>query len=364
MKNIRQNRLSSDATRIFWPDAARIIAIFAVVVLHAASCDNDIWNGSGRIFAWQVCNAYNSIVRFCVPLFVMISGVFLLDPTKEYPLKKLYFSKILRIAVAYIFWSAFYSAFSLAELSLRGGETFGHGKIYLFLNGMFKGYYHLWFLPMIAGLYIVTPFLRLIAKSEKLTVYFLALGLIFVYGANAFALIPGMSKVLDMTVNKLDVKLVAGFSCYFLLGYYLSSRRLSKATRILIYFAGIFAVAATAVVNGYIGYRLNAAGSWLYGNLLPNTLLTTVAVFVFCQYNFNFELSELRRKTIATIGRYTFGIYLVHIFFLEIWHHILLSGFQNHALIMIPLASVVVFFISLSTVACLDKIPVVNKYLI
>ena len=351
-------------SRLTWPDFARVIAVFAVVVLHAATCDHDIWNGGGRNLTWQICSIYNSLVRFCVPLFVMISGMFLLAPKKEYPIKKLYLSKILRVATAYIFWAAVYSAFALIELSWRGGATFGHGKLYIFLDGMLKGYYHLWFLPMIAGLYIVTPLLRVIAKNEKLTIYFLVLGAIFVFGVNALALAPGMPKLLNLTVTRLGVKLVAGYSCYFLLGYYLATAQLSRSTRLLIYAAGIVAVIATAVLNGAVGYRLDRAGSWFFGNLLPNTLLTTMAIFVFCRYNLNFNLSEVRQKKIATIGRYSFGIYLVHALFLEILHKNFIFYFQNDPAITIPVASVVVFFVSWAAVWALDQIPVVKKYLI
>lgn len=37
---------------------------------------------------WQVFNAYDSLVRFCVPVMFMISGSQLLNPTKEFSLKR------------------------------------------------------------------------------------------------------------------------------------------------------------------------------------------------------------------------------------------------------------------------------------
>ena len=55
-----------------WLDNSRIIAIFAVVVLHAAvSPVVDTPFGSTD---WWAGNLINAFSRWCVPVFVMISG--------------------------------------------------------------------------------------------------------------------------------------------------------------------------------------------------------------------------------------------------------------------------------------------------
>lgn len=55
-----------------WLDNARIAAIFAVVLLHVAA---EIVNGTaiGSEF-WWFGNIYDSLVRWCVPIFVLESG--------------------------------------------------------------------------------------------------------------------------------------------------------------------------------------------------------------------------------------------------------------------------------------------------
>ena len=64
-----------------WLDNARIVAIFAVVLLHAAA---GIVNGTviGSEY-WWFGNICDSSVRWCVPVLVMISGALLLDPNKD-----------------------------------------------------------------------------------------------------------------------------------------------------------------------------------------------------------------------------------------------------------------------------------------
>lgn len=202
--------------RVIWPDVIRIIAVLAMIMLHAAAAG--FGRFGARTVSWQVCNLYDSLVRFCVPVFVMVSGMFLLNPEREYDLKKLYFTKILRIATAYLFWAAFYSMIPLISALVRGEMPAGHGYLYIIVRGIVAGHFHLWFLFMITGLYIVTPLLRLIVKDDKLTIYFIVLGLIFVYGTNMANLFPPMRKLVAITITRLNVQLVAGFSCYFIWG--------------------------------------------------------------------------------------------------------------------------------------------------
>ena len=99
-----ENRIAEQ--REIWPDIIRIVAVFAVIVLHTGV--EHFYRIDTRSATWQGCNLYESLVRFCVPVFIMVSGRFLLDPDREYTLKKLYGVKILRLATAYLFWSAFY----------------------------------------------------------------------------------------------------------------------------------------------------------------------------------------------------------------------------------------------------------------
>ena len=340
----------------------RIVAVVAVIMLHAAAA-GFYGRFEARTVYWQICNFYNSLVRFCVPVFVMVSGMFLLNPEREYGLKKLYFSKILRIATAYIFWAAFYSLIPLIGLWARGGEPTGHGYIYSFVHGIVYGHYHLWFLFMISGLYMVTPFLRMIAKNEKLTIYFLALGLVFIYGTKMLDLFSPTRTLLALTFKRMNVQLLGEFSCYFLWGNWLSRHSLPTLARRLIYICGIIAAVGTAVLNGLAGYHFNVAGTWMYPNMSPNVLMMATAVFVFCQYHFQGRmLPDTWKSRIGLVGRLSFGIYLVHIFFLEHLQWIGLPHFFCHPLASIPITTMVAFCSSLAVVYVLDKIPVLNKY--
>lgn len=67
--------------RVFYLDLMRIIAIFNVIILHTAAY---FWAEQPiKSYNFNVMTMYDSLVRFCVPLFVMISGILWLNPKKK-----------------------------------------------------------------------------------------------------------------------------------------------------------------------------------------------------------------------------------------------------------------------------------------
>ena len=78
--------------RLWNLDILRIVAISAVVVIHTTQNMSKL-DVTG--LDWAVLNVYDGLVRWAVPVFVMISGVLFLNPAKEQPLKKLYTKNVL-----------------------------------------------------------------------------------------------------------------------------------------------------------------------------------------------------------------------------------------------------------------------------
>ena len=100
--------------RIAYFDVLRILATFAVIVLHLSAqhwADTDVYSR-----AWQAFNLYDSAVRWAVPVFVMISGALFLSGSQaasRHILKK----NVSRLVTAFIFWSALLRASSMVNLS-------------------------------------------------------------------------------------------------------------------------------------------------------------------------------------------------------------------------------------------------------
>jgi surface polysaccharide O-acyltransferase-like enzyme len=157
-----------------WLDNSRILAIFAVVFLHVSAIvvtGTEI--GSGY---WWAGNLYDSALRWCVPVFVMISGALLLDPAKAEDMKTFYAKRASRIVAPLVFWSLVYLGWN-AFKTVMAGNQFAPVSL---LRGLASGkpHYHMWFLYMIVVLYLFTPFFRMITRSatrgEIATITFLS----------------------------------------------------------------------------------------------------------------------------------------------------------------------------------------------
>ena len=207
-------------------DYLRISASLGVMVLHLAA--QKYHSISMYSHEWQVLNFYDSIVRWTVPVFVMISGALFLS--RDITIDKLYMRYIPRLAVSYIFWSLIYA--------IAVGYNFREHKI-----AWLSGHYHMWYIPMCIGLYIMFPIVKEIVHNKHITYYYLFVSLLF---ASILPTVISLMKdfrlqwmksgvlVINDIVNDMNMKLVMGFTAYFVLGYVLSEIDLSLTKRIFI----------------------------------------------------------------------------------------------------------------------------------
>ena len=267
-------------------DILRILACFAVVMLHTAG--SPIVHGfvSVGTCEYSGCLILDAISRWSVPVFAMLTGFFMLDSAKELPIKKLFSKYILRLVTALLFWSVFYA------LTL-------HVAFYPF--GSQEG--HFWYVGMCIGLYLAMPIMRLIAANERVLAYFcwtwLAIKCYQFIGA--FAILP---------INLQDV-LFVDYVGYCLFAYYLKSITQSIKVRIAIYALGIIGIVVTVCVALW---TQNADTAFFYYTA-PNVMMTAMALFVFFLYH-PIRVKESVANAITMVSRCTFGIYLVHIWIL------------------------------------------------
>ncbi len=67
-------------------DYLRVITIYSVVLLHTTAPLLYLFNVIPT-YEWITGDAFGSLVRWCVPIFFMLSGTFLLDPNKNETIK-------------------------------------------------------------------------------------------------------------------------------------------------------------------------------------------------------------------------------------------------------------------------------------
>ena len=230
----RQDHLMAN-NRLFFADVIRAYAIVLVVMLHISGTFVVRFGTLDRP-AWWIMNIVDSFTRPAVPLFVMISGMFLLDPARREGIGVFFKNRLARIALPFLGWAMIYLAWRI----IYHGESMTMEEA---AREIIQGpvYTHLWFIYMVIGLYLLTPVLRIYVSnsSRDNQMYFLALWFVF----------AGVLPVLDRyTGLNLGIYLpVLQFLGYYLLGHVLRDHYLSrKQTRwALLLVLGLTAFTAT-----------------------------------------------------------------------------------------------------------------------
>lgn len=337
--------------RVGYLDRLRATSVLGVVILHVSAQN---WSVAGVYSpAWHLFNAVDSLLRWATPMFVMISGALMLS--KDHAPRDL-FRKTVRLAAAFLFWSVLYAAVESAYRDLGPGE---------FLGQVAAGHSHMWFIIMIAGLYLLVPFLKRLVESRRLTEYFLLLALIFNFALpqliSALSLAsPGLSGAVSAIVNKGYLHFPLGFTGYFVLGHYLYNTDIPKKTRRLLYVLSLCGFAATAGFTAALSQAQGRANDMLYTLFSLNVFLECPGVFVFFKYR-----GGKAGRAAAVLSKCSFGVYLVHLMVLEFLANVLgLNTLSFTPLLSVPVISLIVCAVSCGISCALGRIPKLGRYIV
>lgn len=328
-----------------WIHNSRIIAIFGVVFLHAAA-GMVVYDpvGSDR---WWTGNLYDSLARWCVPVLVMISGALLLDPGRKETIEEFYFRRLSRIFVPTVFWSVFYLSWTYLNGAARGEPPRMLELARNLASG--KSYYHLWFLYMIAFLYVFAPFLRkVVAGSSRFEIFILAVSAFFVSALNELAKLSPAAEP-DFFVNWFLY-----YIPYFLLGHLVGAKAAGQ-TRFVLWISFVSSVLLTAT-GCYFVARQNGihAGLYFYGYLSITVIPMSVSIiYLLRTWADPIGSEQLARK----LSSLTLGIYLVHPVFLETLGNAWAGYRALHPALSVPLLSAAVFGLSWAAAWAIGKIP-------
>ena len=262
-------------------DILRIFAFVFIVMLHTLN----------RQYGLTVWMSGYAVISIGVNLFIIISGYLLLDRTetvKEF-FRKRFFSILPLFIIFNIIYIYFYnhSFITIKKISAP----------------------HFWYIYMILGLYLLTPWLRKVLQyAEKETFYVVVLWFL----CNVFN--PYMQF---FTFPKIPFSHfpITGFIGYYILGYYLKKYRykLEKIPFICVigvYITGfLISVLSTKYVLVTTGNRI----SDFFDKNSLGTFFMSVSFFIFW-IKFNFKN---RNKVIRMISDSTYFAYLIHIIILH-----------------------------------------------
>jgi len=159
----------------------KFCSVFAVVWLHIAEPLVRNIDNLPRHY-WWIANFADAGVRWCIPVFVMISGYLLFDCLKNQSVLHFYKRRVKKILIAFLFWSVLY-----LWLRFLFVDTIGFKEaVHRILTG--KAHSHLWYLYMLLGLYLVTPVLNIFLRRASKRVVSFAIVLLII-GASGYSFV-------------------------------------------------------------------------------------------------------------------------------------------------------------------------------
>jgi len=353
--------------RIVWVDLVKITSILLVIGIHAV--DEVVYGLWGKapfrhdvnLSWWLTGIVYKSLTSMCVPILFMLSGYLMLSPTHN-DLFVFFRKRFTKILIPLFAWSVIYLWWdgSLAQTA----PTAGWIKLVIKSVLTNQAYFHLWFLYVLVGLYLVTPLFASLIENipDIVAAYIIALWLVSIVVFPLFHFLSGYDLALFAQPY------VSGYFGYYLAGYFLGKKEYSIKTAL-----GV-AILLTLFIVGktFRAYFLTIDGGKfdtdLFEYLNWHVVIPSLAGFIILKYLAQIlekKLSVSQEKLVISISNATFGIYLVHIIILQQMHDgilgLQLSTASFHPLLATPVTVLVAFMISLLTVRILQKIPLLSK---
>ena len=350
--------------RITYIDTLRVIAAIAVIVTHVSTIqiDNLPYNSTN----WHIHNIFAALSRWCVPIFVMISGALFLNSSKNLDIIRLYKKNVLRIIISLFVWSFIYAIFQYFTIEK-------YHNLSSIIGLTIIGHYHFWFLYMILGIYIAIPIYKAISINRATLRYFLILAFIFVF------FLPGIIQLSSLFLPKQlgyilhnhlyfietinfnyhhsTPKIVIGYSFYFLLGHYINTIEIKKNHLIYIIIGGITGFLYIAMFTFFFSDD-HFFYQDFYHYLSIGTFLETIAVFCIIKNTFNHSGNCITNR----ISTLSFGIYIIHPMIIETLLLLNINTYSVSSIISIPIIILSVYIISIIIIILLTKIPILKQY--
>lgn len=335
----------------------RAIAMIAIVTLHVAFPLVYLYD-TAPYGDWWAGSLFYLFGKAGSPLFVMVSGLLLLDPGRSMSTSSFFRKRFVKVLFPFLAWAVIYLVYRM----VMKAEVMGPRDILdAFLTG--PVYYHLWFIQMILGLYLATPILRIYIRGATRQDLAYFLGVWFV----GLAVLPIITRFTGLEFG-IEVMVATGFVGFYVLGYALKPVVLDRRGIRLAIAAIVGCVAFTQLAT----HALTVARGGLFDNFWVrnesiNIIALAVSVFLLLKsLDWDALFARVRglRFVLMGISTNSLGIYFVHVLVIETlalgWLHVTLDGQSFLPVLAIPAVSALVLVISAVITVALKRIPVVR----
>lgn len=279
----------------------RFMATVAVILIHMSmSHYHDAALMKENAGAWYVNQLYNTLSRFCVPVFFIVTAYLCFN---NHSFKR-WDKKIIRLGIPWLAWSCLY-------YFIQGGrDIIELLKQTLTANTSF----HLWFIPPFIGYIIFLPVITQAFSGENRE----KLRFIFISVFCFTICVPAIIDFLNLYFANINyLRGLAQFGLIFpsFLVYALAfpylHKKMTPGWGLLSYFIIIL---INIIPNAIVSYKRGIPNETFYVFTSPLIFISSYILFnVIMSLNIS-ELPEPLKKFIYNAGECSFGIYLSHWF--------------------------------------------------
>ncbi|MFZ4583520.1 MAG: acyltransferase [Paludibacter sp.] len=349
--------MDSEVKNIQYFDTLRALATLAVITIHVNTPVMNMNFGKNMEY-WTIGLIINNLIRFVIPIFLVISGATLLTKNESYLV--FYKKRFSKVFVPFLFWLPAYWVFRWFMLRAwerpHDFDSIIAWALKLFIREGVS--VHLWFVYMILLLYLFVPFIARILRKidKKVVVLFVALWLLF----NTLQSIG----IININFESILYQRLFNYSLhvgYLLLGYLLHTASPNflpkRSTSFAVYSTTVF----LAIITTYFLSVSNGKQTLTtMGTFQAFAFTQTIAVFYLFK---NYEIkNHILKKLMQLISNYSFGIYFVHIMIISLFYRIGIFWTMAHPLISIPLVVLLTLITSICVIFLLRKIPFITKF--
>jgi surface polysaccharide O-acyltransferase-like enzyme len=337
-----------------WIDFARVFSVFAVVLLHTAAASLTIETiGSG---GWWAGNLYDSLTRWCVPVFVMISGALLLREDSTENIQVFYRKRLKKVLIPLVAWTFIYLLIdSIIQVTIQNRSITQVAKSNIISIASGRPYYHLWYLYMLVPLYLSTPFINMVIKSCKRNILWVLTFVITLMAALQFL----SNTLVGARPLTLPINWFISYIPYFLAGYMISRSRFKPA---LLVSALVFSVsvAVTAFGTYFLFNRTKDFGEsqYFYNYFSVTVFPMSLSVFYIFKAAQGLRPPSIFLEKLAML---TFGVYLIHPIFINVLSVNIYDYFKPHPSFGLPANAILVFMLSLAAAFLISRTPYLRK---
>lgn len=315
----------------------RILAALAVVVIHT------------RSVTFHETNSYDFVhacMLWSVPVFFMITGYIFVGVKKiaDYSSVK---NNIIKFLVILFTLGFFYA------ICQRFFET-KTITVMLFVNSFFdvlKGnlFDHMWYVYAAIGIYLILPVLSYFVNCNRKNLYIL-LALTGFFGI----VVNDICQLSNIT-TKFNLPL-GNYSFYILAGAAIKDIPLDKLKTL---YKSAWVIVPLYIL--YYVYMIFVNNIFTASYVSIPVALMSLSVFIICAYSLK---NTSTNKFIDSIAKCTWGIYLLHPFFIHVVVKLFkLTIIPYNQFIAFPLACIFIFTVSYIATLILKKIPIIKKFI-